>query len=97
MRHDVLLHDTYCAQYEGILSLLKDKHTSKSGIIQYISQAAKYNKQQKRKSDEEYQNEDSKCQREDDGEQNTTSEESIKQFTFYFYTINRQPFDYKSY
>ena len=48
MRHDVLLCDTYCAQYEGALSLLKDKYTLKSSIIQYITQAVKYNKQQKK-------------------------------------------------
>jgi hypothetical protein len=77
------LNDVYCAQYEKILSLLKDERTSKSSIIEYVSQSAEYNKEQKRKSDEliteddleEYQNTElSKYQRADDGEQATTSD-----------------------
>ncbi|ORE08766.1 hypothetical protein BCV72DRAFT_83152 [Rhizopus microsporus var. microsporus] len=72
------LNDTYYAQYEEILSLLKGKSTSKSSTIEYMSQAAKYNKQQKRKSDElfteddieGYQNERPRCQR-------TTTDSSV--------------------
>lgn len=70
------LNNVCHAQYENILSLLQDDNTPRSSIIQYVSQSAKYNKQQKRKSDELATSDDSeddagrsKYQKADNGEQ----------------------------
>ncbi|KAI8051065.1 uncharacterized protein B0P05DRAFT_562817 [Gilbertella persicaria] len=77
------LNDVYYEQPENILSLLKDDNTSRSSIIEYVSQSAEYNREQKRKSDEliteddlqECQDTDRfKCQRADNDEQVTTSD-----------------------
>jgi hypothetical protein len=77
------LNDVYYAHNEKILSLLKDENTSKSNIVEYLSQFSEYNKQQKRKLDELLTEDDleeyqiagrSKNQRADEDEQATTSD-----------------------
>ncbi|KAL7330048.1 hypothetical protein PS15p_205042 [Mucor circinelloides] len=77
------LNDVYHTQYKNILSLLKDDSTPRSSIIEYVSQSAGYNREQKTKSDQliteddlqEYQDTDrSKYQRTDNREQATTSD-----------------------
>lgn len=62
---------------------MKDDNTSRSSIVEYVSQSAEYNREQKRKSDELITEDDlqecqdtnrSKYQKADSGEQATTSD-----------------------
>lgn len=79
------LNDVYFVQYENIPSLLKDDNASKSNIIEYVSQSAEYNKEQKRKSDELITNTNrSKYKKADSSEQATTDYEIYREVILHF-------------